>query len=249
MQMTIEILAEHPVKVGKFGTRLKIAREALHLTEKDMAARLHLNPQVITALEQEDFQNGPPMVFLRGYLRSYARLLNFTDADINHALTQWADTVNSAAISTSKMPKMQKTKVDLLHSNHPYMRWTTYFIIVLLVSLVGMWWYAQARHNGDKIPEQATAIAATPTDNTAAQAPTMPAPTPNTVAIDPTSNASTEAAAPAISPANTDSDEEPAPPLKEKASAAVVGKPTPASKKLKPGANEMVIPEPGLEDN
>jgi cytoskeleton protein RodZ len=57
------------------GLHLRLAREACRLSIPSAAASLHLPPRVIAALEASDFAQFEP-VYVRGYLRNYARLLN-----------------------------------------------------------------------------------------------------------------------------------------------------------------------------
>ena len=60
---------------ANFGGSLKAAREARNLTQSDVAAKLKLTARQIEALEQEDFDHLPSEVFVRGFVRNYARLV------------------------------------------------------------------------------------------------------------------------------------------------------------------------------
>ena len=119
----------------RFGARLKAAREALHLSPKDAGAHLHLNPRIINIIENEDFTNGPPAIFMRGYLRSYARLLSFSDADIEAALKNLGLVVQP---STAHPPCLQTEREST--TNDRYITWVTYLVIFVSVILVGIWW-------------------------------------------------------------------------------------------------------------
>src|SRR5579872_4093207 len=102
-----------------WGQRLKTARESMQLTEKEAAARLHLNPRIIAVIESEDFENGPPVIFMRGYLRSYARLLNMPENEIDQVVTQLEIAVPSKTVSN---PIALQTKTQSFDSSQPYMR-------------------------------------------------------------------------------------------------------------------------------
>lgn len=67
------------------GALLRQAREAAGLSREDVSARLRMPVRVIAALESEDGSSLDAPVFVRGQLRSYARLLNL---DIEAELTQ-----------------------------------------------------------------------------------------------------------------------------------------------------------------
>jgi len=58
------------------GQRLKKAREVARLDIKQAAESLHLSPGVVKALEADDYRALPNATFVKGYLRSYARLLS-----------------------------------------------------------------------------------------------------------------------------------------------------------------------------
>lgn len=60
--------------------RLVAARQQLGLSVEQAATELRLSRQHVEALESADFGKLPSAVFTRGYIRSYARLLNL-DAD------------------------------------------------------------------------------------------------------------------------------------------------------------------------
>ncbi len=58
-----------------FGARLKAAREAKKMAVADVAAKLKLTARQIEALEEEHFSHLPSEVFVRGFVRNYARLV------------------------------------------------------------------------------------------------------------------------------------------------------------------------------
>ena len=57
------------------GQHLREAREAAGLAVDEVATRLRMPIQVVRSLEQEDWQRLGAPVFVRGQLRSYAKLL------------------------------------------------------------------------------------------------------------------------------------------------------------------------------
>ncbi|MGH8078503.1 MAG: helix-turn-helix domain-containing protein, partial [Lysobacter sp.] len=67
------------------GARLRQAREAAGLTQEDVSARLRVPVRVIRVIESDDWSSLGAPVFVRGQLRSYARLV---DLDIESELTQ-----------------------------------------------------------------------------------------------------------------------------------------------------------------
>ena len=62
------------------GAMLREARNQLGLSISDVVAQTKFAPRQIEALEADDFENLPETAFLRGFVRSYAKILNL-DAD------------------------------------------------------------------------------------------------------------------------------------------------------------------------
>ncbi|MDD4928126.1 MAG: DUF4115 domain-containing protein [Gallionella sp.] len=68
------------------GSSLRAARENLGLSIEDVVAKIKLAPRQIIALEADDFQALPETAFLRGFVRSYARLLQLDEQPLLDAL-------------------------------------------------------------------------------------------------------------------------------------------------------------------
>lgn len=64
------------------GQRLRAAREALGYSPQDVAKRLRLHAVTIDDLEHDTFEEGLALVFVKGYLRAYAQLLNLNPDEI-----------------------------------------------------------------------------------------------------------------------------------------------------------------------
>ncbi|MDP6436574.1 MAG: DUF4115 domain-containing protein [Gammaproteobacteria bacterium] len=64
------------------GSRLRSAREAAALSIDEVAEELHLDRAIVLALEADDFKVLGAPVFVKGHLRSYARLLNLPEEEI-----------------------------------------------------------------------------------------------------------------------------------------------------------------------
>lgn len=71
---------EHHGAEAGCGLRLRKAREAAQLSVGDVAARLKMPVRVVESLEAEDWGRLGAPVFVRGQLRSYARLLGLATA-------------------------------------------------------------------------------------------------------------------------------------------------------------------------
>jgi cytoskeleton protein RodZ len=144
-----ENLNQTDVMINSLGERLKKAREAMSLTIKEAAAHLHLSSKIIDMIENEQFSKGPPATFMRGYIRSYARLLNVSDYEIHHTLKE-LDIV--APIKSTSLPILQTRSME--RSNR-YLHWITYLIVITLIILVGLWWHSHQRYIITDVPTKA----------------------------------------------------------------------------------------------
>jgi len=63
------------------GANLRAAREALGLSTQEIAGRVKFSMRQVEALESDDAANLPQGTFLRGFIRSYARMVNL-DPDV-----------------------------------------------------------------------------------------------------------------------------------------------------------------------
>jgi len=68
--------------VSTIGKRLGEARIKKKLGVESVAKQLHLDATIIKALEADDASLLPAAIFVQGYLRSYARLVGLSEAEI-----------------------------------------------------------------------------------------------------------------------------------------------------------------------
>lgn len=245
------------LKKTGLGERLKLAREAMQLTEKEAAARLHLNVNIISLIENENFTNGPPATFIRGYLRSYARLLNLSENEITLTLK---DLESSIPSSNTTMPvvHMQPRKY-----NERYFHWLTYVIVLVLGVLVSVWWSSHSRYVIADVPpvqsaattsQSTTAIPQSLTES--AQSPTDTKPTVTTIETPAILNSTTIApAVPTLVPPTTMTSSIPQKTREPTISVTPTTKSSTVSTAAKPAKKtaisnmNMALPEPGIDND
>ena len=66
-------------KKGLGGEVLREIRELLGLSLEEASSFLKITKKTLIALENEDFDNLPPWVYLKGFLRAYAKLLGIQE--------------------------------------------------------------------------------------------------------------------------------------------------------------------------
>lgn len=91
-----------PISVG---TVLREARERQGLSVDEVVSRIKFAPRQIAALEADDFAQLPEIAFVRGFVRSYARLLQLDSAPLLAALPHApAQTVPAADNALPEVP-------------------------------------------------------------------------------------------------------------------------------------------------
>lgn len=70
------------------GAMLKEARERLGLSVMDVSSQIKFAPRQIEALEADDYRHLPETAFLRGFVRSYAKILHLDAQELLAALPQ-----------------------------------------------------------------------------------------------------------------------------------------------------------------
>lgn len=120
------------------GTRLRAAREALGLDIAQASARLNILPRYLEALEEENFSALPGKAFARGYLRSYARLLDLDGNALVAAFNAHSGSSNDgAAVSPVSRIRPQASVSD------PLIRLGGWVLLIALVALSIWWWREQ----------------------------------------------------------------------------------------------------------
>lgn len=115
------------------GLQLARAREKKGYTQEYVAAKLHLRVKMIELLEKDDYSQMPEAVFIRGYLRAYAKLLGIS---VEPLLAIF----NSSYSSERKFEKALWQSKRESHVAERFVRWLTVLIAVGVIVAVGLWW-------------------------------------------------------------------------------------------------------------
>ncbi len=122
------------------GPHLEEARKARGWSIQEVADRLYLEARIIEALEQDDYQPIPAPIFVQGYLRSYAKLLDLPP-DKLLALYQQKHKPSQPSLS---VPETHDTHPQIGSSGDSWYKILTAVIIIGLMVLVVIW-----RQSGD----------------------------------------------------------------------------------------------------
>lgn len=128
------------------GQILRQARERLDLTIEEVAARSRLPRNVLEALEKDDFLRLGEPVYVRGYYRKYATILNVSDDLLINAYQRLAEP--QAASTPSKPLLLPDDLGPSLYRRHRRTRrggWWRWFALLGLIVLGGIVWHLFSR--------------------------------------------------------------------------------------------------------
>lgn len=147
-----------------YGARLASARQRAGLTVTDIAARLRLHPNQVRAIEQENLGALPEMAYVRGFVRSYARLVQL-DADALLAdLSARAAPANGTVVDGMKADSYSPVKAAAQEQTSK--RLVIGIAVLLLIVLGVIGWYANQQAQEPAAPAADASVSSEPADAT-----------------------------------------------------------------------------------
>ncbi|ECF6100480.1 cytoskeleton protein RodZ [Salmonella enterica] len=191
------------------GVRLRNAREQLGLSQQAVAERLCLKVSTVRDIEEDKAPSDLASTFLRGYIRSYARLVHVPEEELLPGLEKQAPlrSAKVAPMQSFSLGKRRKKRDGWLMS-------FTWLVLFVVVGLTGAWWWQNHKAQQEEITtmaDQSTAELSAdkdsgqsvPLDTRAATSQdTTPAPMQNTIVAP--SQANVDTAATSAAPAATE---------------------------------------------
>ncbi len=132
----IDRKAPAAVESASPGQRLRLARESRQLTRDAVAAQMRIEAKVIDALERDDYTQLPAAVFVRGYLRAYAKLVGMAAEPLVDAFDQRT----AHAPPPLVLPAAVGPDIE---SRSGYARWIVFALAVLSLLLFYQWWHLE----------------------------------------------------------------------------------------------------------
>ncbi|ENC6655921.1 cytoskeleton protein RodZ [Aeromonas hydrophila] len=178
------------------GQLLRNAREQLGWTREQVASRIHLRLTLIAAIESDTYDKHTSHTFIRGYLRTYAKLVGIPEETILAAYDKLGLTPpdNIDMQSFSRRSRQQ--------ANDSRLKVVTWLVILVLIALsVAWWWQSTARRSAGDEALAATEMGATSNTPSATVPPAVEVADP--VVAPATSAATATSADPVVSAAAT----------------------------------------------
>lgn len=132
-ELSEDELSEDMEVVGP-GLMLSDARKKVSMAVEDIAEKLKFKKCLVENIEQDIFDQKLPATYNRGYLRSYAKLVNI---DVDEVLSAY-DMLGVAEVQRSEMQSF--SNLTEKQTEHSRIMWFSYFIVALLLGLMVLWW-------------------------------------------------------------------------------------------------------------
>jgi cytoskeleton protein RodZ len=117
------------------GALLGAAREASGLSIDAVAQQLKLAPRQVRALEEDDYTHLPGRTFVRGFVRSYARVVHLDPDVVVGALPAGAA---APALEAPTLQQTAPTMGELPTTDHSKPAWTRWAIPLTLATIVAV---------------------------------------------------------------------------------------------------------------
>ncbi|CAA2929760.1 cytoskeleton protein RodZ [Arsenophonus endosymbiont of Bemisia tabaci] len=147
------------------GQRLLQERETLGLSREIVADRLCLKVCTVREIEEDSNSHNVDPTFLRGYIRSYAKLVKIPEKEILELLDKHTP-AKAAIVSPMQSYSLGKTR----KKREGWLMKFTWLIIIICIAMVGIWWW-----QGYKVQKQEIATMAEQNRSNTAQMPADPA--------------------------------------------------------------------------
>lgn len=116
------------------GAILKEARETRGFSEQQVAQKLNFRISLVQNIEVDVFDRSLPEAFNRGYLKSYAQLVNVSDVVVLSSYDQLAEAQSQCAGMQSFSKGTEK------QAEHKLLMWITYLILAIFLTATVVWW-------------------------------------------------------------------------------------------------------------
>jgi len=122
------------------GDRLQAARIEQGLSLDDVADRMHLSANILKAIENNEFEEITAPIFVKGYLRAFARIVSLDEDDM---IDQYID------FYSEEDPPITSTgnTASELSAADPRFKWATYIVVIIIGVVLTTWWWNREQND------------------------------------------------------------------------------------------------------
>lgn len=144
-----------PHPAAELGELFRSTRQSKGFSIGEVAERLKLTPHQITALEQGNHDGLPEAIYVRGFVRSYARFLGLEEETVNPYLQSLFGTDSTPRVRRNEADKEKALKFHERPVKKPFPVWIVMLAAaIILVGAVSWWQKKSAQHNQEQAQEQ-----------------------------------------------------------------------------------------------
>ncbi|WP_297201208.1 cytoskeleton protein RodZ [uncultured Pluralibacter sp.] len=141
---------QDPQAAHTTGTRLRNAREQLGLSQQSVAERLCLKVSTIRDIEDDKAPAELAATFLRGYIRSYARLVHVPEDELLPMMAK------QVPMKSAKMQPGQHISLGKRRKKRDgWLMTFTWLVLFVVVGLTGAWWWQNHKAQQEEISTMA----------------------------------------------------------------------------------------------
>ena len=148
------------------GEIFRQARENLNLSLEDVAKEIALRPTILQQLENNEFiQKSTPAIFVKGYVRSYAKFLRLPDS-------VWKNITFAENDKNDLSKNARSTREVNQYSSHS--RWVgrlSIIVLILVLGMTGLWWWQSYQQNNQERDDLVQSYVASNENNQSATVP------------------------------------------------------------------------------
>ncbi len=149
------------------GERLQAARIARGLSLEELAHQMHLSVGILRSLEDNRFEDIAAPIFVKGYLRFYARIVELDEQDIlDQYVRDYMD--GDPPIGSTGNAVGQRGR------SRGRGRWKGLVILLLIALLLGGWWFMRSQQSSETLSLDAASEAANPEVTAETTSPSQP---------------------------------------------------------------------------
>ncbi|MEG7493675.1 cytoskeleton protein RodZ, partial [Enterobacter hormaechei] len=165
--------------------RLANAREQLGLSQQAVAERLCLKVSTVRDIEEDKAPADLASTFLRGYIRSYAKLFHIPEAELLPMMEK------QAPVRAAKVAPMQSFSLGKRRKKRDgWLMSFTWLVLFVVVGLTGAWWWQNHKAQQEEITTMADQSSAELNQSGNNGAQSVPLSTEGATSIEPQSAAS-----------------------------------------------------------
>ena len=183
---------QDPQTAQSTGTRLRNAREQLGLSQQAVAERLCLKVSTVRDIEDDKAPADLASTFLRGYIRSYARLVHIPEEELLPILAKEVP-VRAAKVTMGQSMSLGKRR----KKRDGWLMSFTWLVLFVVVGLTGAWWWQNHKAQQEEISTMADQSSAELNANDSSNSQSVPLDTSGAQSQTPDATADNSQSAPA----------------------------------------------------